>query len=144
MGQKEVRVRHKRVVLDTNVVISALLFRGELSRLHALWKKRAFTLIASREIMEEYLKVLAYPKFNLTEKDLKDIIRAELLPYIEPVTVIKKARGICQDPDDDKFLDCADAAKADAIVSGDAHLLSLKRHKGRPIITSEKFLKNFG
>ncbi|MBI5885581.1 MAG: putative toxin-antitoxin system toxin component, PIN family [Deltaproteobacteria bacterium] len=134
---------HKRAVLDTNVVISALLFRGELSRLHALWKKRAFTLIASREVVEEYIKVLAYPKFKLTEKEIKDIIQVELLPYIEPVSVIGETRGICKDPDDDKFLACAEAAKAEAIVSGDSHLLSLKKYKGCPILTAERFLKKF-
>src|SRR3990172_4193044 len=78
LGQKEkVRLKNRRVVLDTNVVVSALLFRGELSRLHALWKRKAFTIVASREIVEEYLRVLAYPKFNLTEKEIRDIIQEE-------------------------------------------------------------------
>lgn len=134
---------HKRVVLDTNVVISALLFRGELSRLHVLWKKRAFILIASREVVEEYVRVLAYPKFKLSEMEIKDIIQTELLPYIEPVSVMVDTRGVCKDPDDDKFLACAEASNADVIVSGDAHLLNLKKHKGCPIWTAEVFLKKF-
>ena len=134
---------YKRAVLNTNVVISALLFRGELSRLHMLWKNKAFTIAATREIVEEYLKVLAYPKFNLTEKEIRDIIQEELLPYIKSVTVAVKLKGVCIDPDDDKFLACAEAAKADVIVSGDTHLLSLKKYKGCPIITAEKFLKKF-
>ncbi|MBI5598363.1 MAG: putative toxin-antitoxin system toxin component, PIN family [Deltaproteobacteria bacterium] len=132
---------HRRAVLDTNVMVSALLFRGELSRLHALWKTKAFTIAASREIVEEYLRVLAYPKFNLTEKEIKDIIQEELLPYIEPVMVAGKLKGVCVDPDDDKFLYCAEAAKADVVVSGDEHLLRLKKYKGCPIITAEKFLR---
>ncbi|MBI5560261.1 MAG: putative toxin-antitoxin system toxin component, PIN family [Deltaproteobacteria bacterium] len=144
MGEKEkVRVKRLRVVLDTNVVISALLFRGETSRLHTLWKKRAFRIAASREIVGEYLRVLAYPKFNLTESEIKGIIQEELLPYIEPVTVSEKSDGVCVDLDDDKFLACAEAAKADAIVSGDAHLLSLKSFKGCPIETAEWFLRKF-
>ena len=134
---------HKRAVLDTNVVVSALLFRGELSRLHALWKKKAFTIAASREIIEEYVRVLAYPKFNLTEKEIKGIIQEELLPYIEPVTVNEDTKGVSEDPDDDKILACAEAAKADIIVSVDAHLLNLKKHKGCPIVAPEKFLKKF-
>ena len=136
-------MKNRRVVLDTNVVVSALLFRGELSRLHALWKRKAFTIVASREIVEEYLRVLAYPKFNLTEKEIRDIIREELLPYIEPVMVAEELKGVCIDPDDDKFLACAEAAKADVIVSGDEHLLSLRKFKGCPIITAEKFLRKF-
>lgn len=131
----------KRAVLDTNVVISALLFRGEASRLHALWKKKAFTILASREIVEEYLRVLAYPKFDLTEKEIRDIIQEELLPYIEPVSAAVKMKGVCVDPDDDKFLACAEAAGADVIVSGDGHLLRLKVYKGCPILTPERFLK---
>ena len=134
---------YKRAVLDTNVVISALLFRGEPSHLHTLWKKKAFTIVASREIMKEYVRVLAYPKFKLTEKEIKDIIQEELLPYIEPVSVTGELHGICIDPNDDKFLVCAEASKADVIVSGDAHLLSLKKYKGCPIVTVEKFLKKF-
>lgn len=134
---------YKRAVLDTNVVISALLFRGELSSLHTLWKKKAFTVVASKEIMEEYIRVLAYPKFNLTEKEIKDIIQEELLPFIEPVAVTGKLKGVCVDPDDDKFLVCARASKADVIVSGDAHLLSLKKYKGCSIVTAEKFLRKF-
>ncbi|MBI5587983.1 MAG: putative toxin-antitoxin system toxin component, PIN family [Deltaproteobacteria bacterium] len=133
----------KRAVLDTNVVISALLFRGETSRLHTLWKKRAFRIAASREIVEEYLRVLAYPKFGLTEREIKGIVQEELLPYIAPIAVAGKLTGVCIDPDDDKFLACAEAAKADVIVSGDAHLLSLKKYKGSPIVSTEKFLKMF-
>lgn len=134
---------YKRAVLDTNVVASALLFGGELSHLHTLWKKKAFTIVASKEIMEEYIRVLAYPKFNLTEKEIKDIIQEELLPFIEPVAATGKLKGVCVDPDDDKFLACAEASKAGVIVSGDAHLLSLKKYKGCSIVTAEKFLRKF-
>lgn len=133
----------KKVVLDTNVVVSALLFRGRISRLHTLWKKRTFVLVASKEIVEEYITVLAYPKFKLTEREIKDLIEEELLPYIESVSVPEDAKGVCADPDDDKFVACALKSNADAIVSGDAHLLSLKKVKRCPIITAEKLLKMF-
>jgi len=133
----------KRAVLDTNVVVSALLFRGELSRLHTLWKKKAFMIPASKEIIDEYIRVFAYPRFKLSERDIETIVKVELLPYIEAVTVSGEAKRICEDPDDDKFLACAEVSKADFIVSGDAHLLSLKKYQGCPIITAEKFLKKF-
>jgi len=136
-------VRQKKVVLDTNVVISALIFRGELSRLCALWQKKAFDITASKEIMEEYIKVLAYPKFKLMEREIKALMQEELLPYITPVTDCDDAVGVCEDPDDDKFLAYAIAGNADFIISGDAHLLSLKKHEGCPIITAEEFLKKF-
>ena len=130
-----------RVVLDTNIVISALLFRGEVSRLHMLWKKKAFAIVASREIVDEYVRVLAYPKFDLTENEIEAIVREELLPFIQPVSAAGKSSRASADPDDNKFLACAEAAKADFIVSGDAHLLKLKQHNRCPIITAERFLK---
>jgi len=136
-------VSSKRVVLDTNIVVSALLFRGEVSRLHTLWKKKAFVIAASREIVDEYIRVLAYPKFDLTEREIEEIIREEVLPFIEPVSATEKSLRASADPDDNKFLACAEAAKADFIVSGDAHLLSLKKYKGCPIIRAEQFLKKF-
>ena len=136
-------MRRMRVVLDTNVVVSALLFRGEVSRLHTLWKKKAFTIAASREIVDEYIRVLAYPKFKLTENEIESLLREELLPYIEPVTVGEDTKRVSEDPDDDKFLACAVAAQVDFIVSGDAHLLSLKKHAGCLIISAEEFLKKF-
>jgi putative PIN family toxin of toxin-antitoxin system len=132
-----------RGVLDTNIVVSALLFRGTVSRLHALWKKKAFVIAASREIIDEYIRVLAYPRFELTEGEIEAIVREELLPYIEPVSPAGKSARASADPADNKFLACAEAADADCIVSGDAHLLDVKKHKGCPILTAEQFLKKF-
>ncbi len=136
-------MKRLRAVFDTNAVISALLFKGKASRLHSLWKEKAFTVVASGEMVEEYIRVLAYPKFNLTEREIEIILWEELIPYIEPVTVAINLKGVCVDPDDDKFLACAESAKADAVVSGDAHLLSLKMFKGCPIVTVGKFLENY-
>ena len=80
---------HKKIVLDTNVVISALLFRGRVSRLHTLWKEKAFTIVASREIVEEYIKVLAYPKFNLKEEEIKVLDpRRRLLRELKALKII--------------------------------------------------------
>ncbi len=137
-------MRRKRVVLDTNVMVSALLFRGELSRLYALWKKKAFKIAASKEIIEEYIRVLAYPRFKLTEGEIETILQEELLPYIDPVTVSEDVTGACEDPDDDKFLACAVAARADFVISGDAHLTKMKKYEGCQIITAKEFLRKFG
>ena len=132
----------KRVVLDTNIVISALLFRGPLSRIHAFWKREAFNLVASKEIVEEYISVLAYPKFRLTKQEIETLLQVELLPYVEPVIIPAELKRVCLDPDDDKFLACARTAKADAIVSGGKHLLSLKA-RGMSIISAEAFLSQW-
>lgn len=132
----------KRVVLDTNIVISALLFHGEVSRIHALWRKGAFIFLASAGIVREYAKVLAYPKFKLTRREIQALLNEEILPHIEPVTIPERGETVSRDPDDDKFLACAHAGRADCLVSGDADLLSLKTYKGCPIITAARFLKS--
>ena len=60
-----------RVVLDTNVVVLALLFTGISSKLVQLWQGGAITALVSRSILEEYLRVLSYPKFKLSEGDIR-------------------------------------------------------------------------
>ena len=74
-----------RVVLDTNVLVSALLFTGISSELVPLWQKGTITVLLSREILEEYLRVFAYPKFQLSEGEIKRLIEEELLPFVRVI-----------------------------------------------------------
>ena len=131
-----------RVVLDTNVVISALLFQGIPSRLVSLWQSDRFRILLSRPILEEYIKSFSYPKFNLTEIEVKAIIHEEILPFSESVTEIS-LQGIPfpRDPHDQKFLACAKSGKADYLISGDKDLLVLKIVGKIPIITPTEFLE---
>ncbi len=141
MGKKEKTI--KKVVLDTNILVSALLFRGELSRVVDLWKKGKIIPVVSRETFWEFRNVLEYPKFSLTKGEIKKIIEEEVLPFFEVVEVTNKIIGICKDPDDDKFLSCAVSASADFIVSGDKDLCNLGKHKSVRIIKASDFLKKF-
>ena len=68
-----------RVVLDTNAVVSALLFSGVSSKLVSLWENGSITPLLSREILDEYLQVLSYPKFQLSEEEVKELIQEEIL-----------------------------------------------------------------
>src|ERR1019366_2899671 len=77
LGSKE---RVKKVVLDTNVVISALLFGGETARLVSLWQTGAFSWLASAAIIQEYARVLAYPKFKLAEAEIRELLNEDILP----------------------------------------------------------------
>ena len=131
MGEKKHKI--KRVVLDTNIFISALLFRGKVSGLVNLWKEGKIIPLVSGEMLKEIIKVLAYPKFGLEEGEIESIISEDILPYIETVKITRQIKGVCPDPDDDIFLSCAVNGKADVIVSGDAHLLGLKEFEGIPI-----------
>ena len=131
------------IVIDTNVIISAILFGGIPGRLIELWKRRTITPLITEEIMSEYLRVLAYPKFELSEEEINYIIHQEILPFFK---VVKSKPGppiIENDPDDDKFIQCAKAGKAKIIISGDQHLLALKSYKEIKILTPSQFLELF-
>lgn len=131
-----------RVVLDTNVLVSALLFTGISSELVALWKRNAITVVLSRGILEEYLRVLSYPKFQLSEAEIKGLIEEELLPYVEVVNPRRRLRVVERDPSDNKFLECALAGKAPVIISGDKDLLSIGRYRKIRIRTPAQFLRD--
>ena len=130
MGEKNRKI--SRVVLDTNILISALLFEGKTSGLVSLWKKGIIIPLVSAETLKEIIRVLAYPKFKLSEREIKSIINDDILPYVETVEIFRKIEGISTDAGDDIFLSCAVNGKADAIISGDIHLLKLKEIEGIP------------
>jgi putative PIN family toxin of toxin-antitoxin system len=137
------KVKEIRVVIDTNVVLSAILFGGIPGRLTPLWKSGRIKPIASNEIIDEYIKVLAYPKFELSEEEINYILYNEILFYFD-VVVHKPGRVIIkEDPSDDKFIYCAKAGEARAIISGDQHLLGLKSYAKIKIVTPSQFLKEY-
>jgi len=134
-------VTPNRVVVDTNVIISALLFSGPASRLVDKWKSRSIVLLATKEIIQEYLRIFAYPKFALTETEINTLLNQEILPYIETVKIKSLFPRTCRDPADDKFLACAVTGKATFVVSGDQDLLTLRQIKKCPILSIDAFLQ---
>jgi putative PIN family toxin of toxin-antitoxin system len=141
MGKKE--KAPLKVVLDTNILVSALLFRGELSRLVELWKNSKIMPVISKETFRELKAVIEYPKFRLTKDEIRTIIEEELLPFFEVVEVADEVSGICRDPEDDKFISCAISASADFVVSGDKHLCELHVYKSVRIIKAADLMKMF-
>ena len=129
-----------RVVLDTNVLVSALLFTNISSELVPRWQRSAITVLLSRGILEEYLRVLSYPKFQLSEAEIKSLPAEELLPYVEVVAPRRRLRVIERDPSDNKFLECAITGKAQAIISGDKDLLSIGHYQSISIQSPATFL----
>lgn len=127
-----------RVVLDTNCVLSALLFRtGRLVWLRYAWQTGRIKPLASHHTARELLRVLKYPKFNLTAGEREGLL-AEYLPWIESVdtTAARIEAPNVRDPDDHPFLVLALAGDADALVTGDRHLLELADSLERPAILS--------
>lgn len=141
MGKKKIGV--KKVVLDTNVIVSALLFKGKLSVIVNLWKEGKINPVLFKETFKELTKVLAYPKFSLTEDEIRMLLEEEIVPYFELISTARVVKNICQDPDDDKFLSCALSASADFIVSGDKDLTAIKQYKSIKIITPQRLLQYF-
>lgn len=132
-----------RVVLDTNLVLSALVFAGgRLDALRRAWQGGGFTPLASRETAAELVRVLAYPKFRLAPAD-QQVLLADYLPYCETVKIPapKPQVPTCRDPFDEPFLLLAAAGKADALVSGDQDLLALAGQLPYPVVTAEAFLQ---
>ena len=133
-----------RVILDTNGLVSALLFSGKLGRIVEGWKSGIFVPVFSREIFDEFRKVLAYPKFSLTVQEIAALIEDDVLPFCEVVEIGEEILSVCRDPADDPFLSCAVAASADYIISGDKDLLTLGNFRSIPIVTVAAFLQRHG
>jgi putative PIN family toxin of toxin-antitoxin system len=135
------KVKVKRVVIDTNVVVSAFLFGGEPGGLIPLWKSGRINPLASREIVDEYLRVLTYPKFELTPEEINFILYQEMLLHFEIVRAKPGPVVVRDEPSDDKFIRCAEAGKAKTIISGDRHLVRLKSFRTTKNLTPGQFLK---
>lgn len=115
-----------RAVLDTNVLVSALLFqRGRLSWLRTSWQSGQLTPVLAQPTALELLRVLGYPKFSLEAGDRERLLE-DLLPWSESWTApIPSSAERVRDPHDQVFLDLAVAAAVPVLVSGDADLLAL-------------------
>lgn len=133
-------MRAPRVVLDTNVLLSALLFRaGTLVWLREAWQAQAIRPLASRQTAAELIRVLAYPKFRLDEEERAQLL-GDYLPWCETLAEPQAANvPDCRDPFDRKFLILAIAARADALVTGDKDLLELASASALPILTPAAF-----
>lgn len=129
-----------RVVLDTNVYISALMFGGLPGSLLDMAFLQSFTLILSPSLLEELDEKLR-GKFGVSPEDAA-IVRTRLQNLAEVVHPRETLGVIAEDPDDNRVLECAFEGKADAIVSGDRHLLKLPEYQGISILTVRQFLES--
>ncbi len=126
-----------RWVLDTNVVLAALIRPGGITgRLRLAWQAGLFVPLVSRDTASELIRVLSYPKFKLSSNEQHDLL-ADYLPWAETFRVPDPPpeAPACRDPYDVPFLQLAIAAKADALVTGDADLLVLAPVRELAIIT---------
>ncbi|RMG42110.1 MAG: putative toxin-antitoxin system toxin component, PIN family [Methanobacteriota archaeon] len=131
----------RRCVLDTNVVVSALLIKNSIPRQAFDKALDEGVILLSMPVLLELDRILSKDKFNkyLRPQERKQFLavlvrEAELIKVTETIQV-------CRDPDDDKYLELAVCGKADVIITGDGDLLVLNPFRGIKIVTPGEFLK---
>lgn len=136
-----------RVVLDTNVVLSALVFGGgAAARVRRAWQQGVFVPLASSATAQELMRVLAYPKFRLTPAEQEELL-ADYLPCTRVVRIPQPPPAVpaCRDTFDLPFMHLAVAGRAKRLVSGDRDLLALaaafRSAHGCPIVPLEVFVR---
>ena len=135
----------KKVVLDTNIIISAIISQsGAPAKIFELFLNENIINYTSEEIIKELKRVIHRKEFN---RYIDDSGKQFILCNFQDISlVIRPNTGkkiISDDPDDDKFINCALAAKA-CIISGDGHLLKLGKYKDVKILGAKEFLKKYG
>ncbi len=130
-----------RVVIDTNVVVSALFFGGKPEKLLQYAIRENVNAVVSKEIVDEYNEL----SLRMTSKYPEKQKRFPLDDFISTCSVVQPSRKItvCRDSDDNKFLECATEAKCLYVVSGDNDLLDLKSFEGVEIVTVAQFFERF-
>ncbi len=127
-----------KAVYDTNVIVSALLTsEGTESLLLDIATQGKITLYVSEDILREYEGVLSRPKFSFSKRLVKRFIR--LLKRKSNVVKTKPLGFDLKDPDDNKFLECAVAAKADYLVTGNARHFPVTAYESVQIVSPAKF-----
>ena len=130
-----------KIVLDTNVIVSALVFGGVPRQILELAETGEFEVFYSTAIQAEVRRVLL-GTFGWSQSHL-DEVWPILWSIGQPVVPRRKVKAVIADPDDDRILECALAAKADYVVSGDRHLLRLGSYLSIAIKSPRDFLEAY-
>jgi putative PIN family toxin of toxin-antitoxin system len=130
-----------RIVIDTNIYISAIFWNGRPREIIDLGRDGKILIFTSVDIEIEIADKLR-TKFKLAEEDV-NLILLDFSAFTLPIRPDRKVSAVQDDPDDNKFIECAIESRADYIVSGDAHLLNLKEFEGIKILRASEFLEIF-
>jgi len=131
-----------KVVIDTNVFVSSF-FGGNPWKIIDLWEKGNIILCLSKDILDEYVDVLH--RVGLKEEEEIE----ELLSFFAKgfnilfTTKTPQIRAVKDDPEDDKFIECAVGLKAEVIITGDRAIKALGQYMGIKILTPQQFLKKY-
>lgn len=133
-----------RIVLDNNVFISGIFWKGIPNEIIKLAEKNKFEIFTTLEILSELFRVLKREKFKLLFKEGKitfEEVSEKILEIVKICSPKSKVKVITEDPEDNKFLACAISCQASFIISGDDHLLKLKEFQDIPIVSAKEFLR---
>jgi uncharacterized protein len=128
-----------KAILDTNVLISGVFWKGPPFEILKAWQEQRIRLAVPPPILDEYRRVLDEMMKRRSLLVLTSILRI-IEFHSEVVEPVSFSKPVCSDPDDDKFLEAALAAHAGYVVSGDAALLKVKQYRGIAIIRPTQFL----
>ena len=135
-----------RITLDTNIMVASTFWAGAPDRIMRLVEDEKVDLVLSEDIIGELLGVLEYEELKKKAKDNGLVMRRSVEKIVSVSEVINPQRRlfvIKEDPDDDKFIECAVEGDAEYLISRDKHLLKLKKYKKIRIVKPEEFLKSF-
>lgn len=134
-GREPAREKRQQA-LDTNTVVSALLFdKGRLVWIRQAWQSSVFAPLVDHDTASELIRVLGYPKLKLTQSEQETLL-GDFLPYAETIPSYEWPAELpeIRDPKDVMFLALAKHAGADALVSGDGDILALRGQLGSVVI----------
>lgn len=131
-----------KVVLDSNVLISALGWDGKPKKCFDLVLENEVISFTSPDLLEELFKVMNYPKFEFSEEEKEKFLEI----FLKKTLIVEPEKGVevlKVGPSNNRVLGCALEADADFIVSGDSHLLDLEEFRGIEILSPDEFLEVF-
>ncbi len=130
-----------KIVLDTNVFISGIFFGGHPSQILKFWKESRIKIILTESILEKYKRVGRELSAKYSSINIEPIIELFTI-YAKFVETKDISVNACEDPDDNKFIECAIASHSKLIVSGDKHLLKMSGYKNIEVLKPRDFIDN--
>ena len=129
----------KKVVIDTNIFVSGFGWDAKPEEVLKLLKQKRIINYISLEILNELKRVVSYPKLKFSDQ-LQNRILEFVFFYSEVIEPTEHISHITKDPEDNKFLECAIAARAEFLISGDSHLISIAEYRAVKIVDAATLL----
>ena len=130
------------IVLDTNVFISGIFFSGPPYEILKAWKNSHIQIVLTQQILEEYQRVAESLSEQFPHVDIRPIL--ELLSiHCLFINADNFKTSVCDDPDDEKFIECAVAGNIKTIVSGDKHLLNISGYQSIVVLKPKELIDKY-